>query len=89
MVVTELQVDNFSILKHVLIIAGILVLIYYSFPYLYSLTMESDKQSEKYAPDRERTDPQSDWNIIEEVRAIRKRQLENISRLSHSRGYGI
>ena len=48
----------------------------------------ADMSDENYAPNRERTDPQSDWNIIEEIRRIRARQQKNITKMS-SRNYNI
>ncbi len=45
------------------------------------------KKEETYAPKRERTDVQSDWNIVEKIRTIRARQDNNIKALSNQRNY--
>jgi hypothetical protein len=67
--------NNYKVFTNVLLVVGVLVLICYLAPYL-------NRSDESYAPDRERTDPQSDWNIIEAVKAIRERQQRNINRMS-------
>ena len=48
----------------------------------------NNMSDENYAPNRERTDPQSDWNIVEEIRMIMNRQQKKISKLSE-RSYNI
>lgn len=78
------EVNNRRIIINVIVLVGVLMIIYYyAIPYL-----NENGSDENYAPNRERTDPQSDWNIIEEIRAIRARQQKNIGKMS-TRNYGI
>ena len=80
------EVNNKRIIVNVVLLIGVLMVIYYCvIPYL---DKKSDKSDENYAPDRQRTDPQSDWNIVEEIRQIRSRQQKNITKMS-ARNYNI
>ena len=87
-----LGINKFNVLINVLIISVIIILLYYYFPKLCNWVYPEDEDgnnAEQYAPNRERTDPQSDWNIIEEAKKIRIRQKENLNKLSQDKGYGI
>lgn len=78
----DLQINNYNVIINTIVILAIVIILYNSLPYLYNTD-----DTEDYAPDRERTDPQSDWNIIEEIRTIRERQENNIRSLSQQRKY--
>lgn len=78
----NLQINNYNVIINTVIILVIVVILYNSLPHLYSIDSTED-----YAPNRERTDPQSDWNIIEEIRTLRERQENNIKSLSKQRRF--
>ena len=71
------NINNYKVVINVIAITCVLLVIYYCIPYF-----SGEDMDESYAPDRERTDPQSDWNITEEIRAIRAQQHRNLSSLS-------
>lgn len=79
---SDLQINNYNVIINTVVILAIVVVLYNSLPCLYSMDTTED-----YAPNRERTDPQSDWNIIEEIRTLRERQDNNIRSLSKQRRY--
>ena len=73
--------DTTTIVLYVLAIIVIMLFIWYVSPNLLT-------GKENYAPDRERTDPQSDWNIVEAIKSIRNIQSKFFSRRTQSPNYG-
>ena len=71
------QIKNCNYIINYVIIITLVYLIYYYFVH--------KNNNEEYAPDRKRTDPQSDWNIVEEIRKLRKQQDNNINSYSEKR----
>ena len=75
-------VDITGISTYVVIIVFIIIFIWFIHPLVFS-----DK--EEYAPNRERTDPQSDWNIVDAINAIKAKQSKWFSQYTKSPDYGI
>jgi len=73
--------DITGISTYVVIIVFIIIFIWFVQPFVFS-----DK--EDYAPNRERTDPQSDWNIVEAIKAIKNAQSKFFSKFTQNPNYG-
>jgi len=73
--------DITGISMYVVIIIFIIIFIWFVQPFIFS-----DK--EDYAPNRERTDPQSDWNIVEDIKSIKAAQSKFFLKFSKTRDYG-
>ena len=68
------------------IVVSIIVLIYYGVPYLYSLASESNlfnTDDENYTAENG-SDTQGDLDIVKEIKSIRERQKQNITKLSQT-----
>ena len=75
--------DITGISTYVIIIIFIIIFIWYVQPSIFS------DGKEDYAPTRERTDPQSDWNIVEKIEAIKAMQSKYFSRFTQNPNYGV
>lgn len=69
-----------GVMTYIFIMLAVIFLLWYSQKYLLA--------EEKYAPTRERSDPQSDWSIVKAVEKINLNQKKFFSRLTQSPNYG-
>lgn len=76
---------NTKMILNITVVIIIMVIVYYGVPYLYNLSSDMD---EDYEPDREKSDTRGSWDIVGEVKTIRQRQKQNISKLSQTHFYG-
>jgi hypothetical protein len=75
-------VDVTNISMYVVIIVFIIIGIWFVYPLIFL-------DEEEYAPNRERSDPQSDWNIVEAIKSIKAMQRKYFSKFTQSPSYGI
>ena len=81
--------NNMNTLINVAIVASVLLLLCYAVPYIYNAAIYEEDYNSDEDQTTTTTTTKDTWDIVEEVQSIRKRQKNNINKMSQSSSYGI
>ena len=92
-ITVDAEDDNSRILINLAIIISIMLFLCYAVPYIYKMfedsTVNAITGEEEMYTTTKQNEIKNSWDIVDEVKNIRKKQKKNINNMSQSSSYGI